>query len=151
MKTNDAITTPLAKHHLIAFIIPASVPRANRILCRGEIIPMLPPAVKGMAGSAVSVVELPSLALGESDPLLAENSWYQELAADPAARQQRWREFLLGDDAREATVQRGDWVVGDDEFRQATRALRGRPAPRRRGRPSKPGDEIAGHLLRKTK
>jgi putative transposase len=86
-------------------------------------------------------------ALGEPDPLLAENPWYQELAAKEAARRQRWREFLLAEDPREPVVCRDDWVLGGDAFQRATQALQGRPVPRRRGRPSQSAAETAGAFI----
>ena len=73
-------------------------------------------------------------ALGEADPLLAENPSYGELAPDAAGRQRRWREFLLGDDPLEEAVRRGDWAIGDESFRQRMQQVQERPA-RRRGRP----------------
>src|SRR5262249_39626032 len=76
-------------------------------------------------------------ALGGRDPLLADTPWYRELAEEAGRRQQLWREFLLGDDPREAAVRQGDWAVGDDAFRRRMRQEHGRPAPRRRGRPRK--------------
>jgi putative transposase len=79
----------------------------------------------------------PAYALGAPDPLLSYNVWYQGLGRDPAERQQRWREFLLGDDPIEAIVRRGDWTVGDDDYRRRMQQSAARPA-RRRGRPPKP-------------
>jgi putative transposase len=76
-------------------------------------------------------------ALGRADPLLADNPEYLALAPDPAGRQQRWRDFLLGTDPREDQVRRDDWAIGDDEFRRRAGLEQGRPAPRRRGRPRK--------------
>jgi putative transposase len=73
-------------------------------------------------------------ALGEPDPLLAENPCYLGLAPDAAGRQRRWREFILGDDLREEVVRRGDWAIGDEAFRQRMQQVQGRPT-RRRGRP----------------
>jgi putative transposase len=46
-------------------------------------------------------------ALGTADQLLSYNVWYRELAADDEQRQQRGREFLLGDDPREEQIRRG--------------------------------------------
>jgi putative transposase len=76
-------------------------------------------------------------ALGEADALLAANPWYEALSPEAARRRVLWREFLLGEDAKEAEVQRSDWVVGGEEFRRRMRQAAGRPAPRRRGRPSR--------------
>jgi putative transposase len=84
-------------------------------------------------------------ALGKPDALVAENPYYQELSPVAERRQQLWQEFLLGEDAREETVRRGDWAVGDDSFRRRALQELGRPAPRRRGRPSKipePGQRL---------
>jgi hypothetical protein len=75
--------------------------------------------------------------LGEADPLLSDNPEYLGLADSPARRQERRREFPLGDDPREEVVGRGDWAVGDEEFRRRVLVAQGRPAPRRRGRPPK--------------
>jgi putative transposase len=75
-------------------------------------------------------------ALGELDSPLADNPWYLALAAEPA-RQALWREFLLGDDPKEAEVRRGDWVEGGEAFRRRVWQQAGRPAPRPRGRPRK--------------
>ena len=79
----------------------------------------------------------PAYALGKSDPLLTEGPCYLELSPDPARRPELWREFLLGEDVREAVVRRQDWALGDDDFRQRMAQVLGRPAPRRRGRPRK--------------
>ena len=57
-------------------------------------------------------------ALGAPDPLLSYNVWYRELAQNEQGRQQRWREFLLGDDPKEELVRRGDWIVGEDSYRR---------------------------------
>jgi hypothetical protein len=48
-----------------------------------------------------------------------------------------WQEFLLGEDEREASIRRGDWALGDDDFRKRVAQVLGRPMPRRRGRPAK--------------
>ena len=37
---------------------------------------------------------------------------YLEMAAEPGRRQQRWREFLMGDDPREEATRRAEWSVG---------------------------------------
>jgi putative transposase len=79
----------------------------------------------------------PAYALGTPNALLSYNVWYQGLGRDPDQRQQRWREFLLGDDPHEETVRAGDWVVGDEAFRRRMQRTGARPA-RRRGRPRKP-------------
>jgi putative transposase len=80
-------------------------------------------------------------ALGVPDPLLSFNVWYQGLGGEADVRQARWRDFLLGDDPREAVIRRGDWVAGDAASRRRLEQER-RPA-RRRGRPRKapPGQE----------
>src|SRR5262249_27663864 len=76
-------------------------------------------------------------ALGEPDPLVTESPCYRELASEPSRRQELWREFLCGEDVREAAVRRGDRALGDDEFVQQMRQLHGRPQQRGRGRPRK--------------
>jgi hypothetical protein len=57
-------------------------------------------------------------ALGESDPLLAVNPWYEQLAREPSHCQALWRAFVLGEDPKEVVVRREDWVIGDARFRQ---------------------------------
>ena len=74
-------------------------------------------------------------ALGEADLLLAANPWYEALATEPARRQTLWQEFLLGEDPKEETVRRDDWVIGGAAFRRRMQRRRARPGPRRRGRP----------------
>jgi putative transposase len=76
-------------------------------------------------------------ALGREDALLDANPCYEELSPDPQRRRQLWREFVLGEDVREAAVRRGDWAVGEEAFRRRLAPVLGRPAPRRRGRPPK--------------
>jgi len=85
-------------------------------------------------------------ALGEVDPLLAANPWYEGLSTGPERRQELWREFLLGDDAKEAVIRRSDWVVGGKDFRRRQQQPRGRAVPRHQGRPSKPGAATDGFL-----
>jgi len=68
-------------------------------------------------------------ALGEPDPLLAEDPYYAELAAEPAGRQRRWREFLGGADAGEGVIRRSDWVLGEEEFRRRMQQMQPRPSP----------------------
>jgi putative transposase len=77
-------------------------------------------------------------ALGEPDPLLADHPWYRELGSTAAARQQRWREFLLGEDPREQEIRRGDWLIGEQGFRGRMHRPQARALPRRRGRPRQP-------------
>lgn len=74
--------------------------------------------------------------MGEANGLLAENSWYLELGADDAKRQQAWQAFLLKDDSQEEQVEQQDWVVGSQTFRRRMRCAGPRPEPRGRGRPS---------------
>jgi putative transposase len=76
-------------------------------------------------------------ALGEADALVSASPGYLELAEAPARRQQLWRDFLLGADPREEAVRRGDWAVGDEDFRRRQRQQQGRPGYGRRGRPPK--------------
>jgi hypothetical protein len=75
--------------------------------------------------------------LGKPDPLLVENAEYLGLASSAVQRQETWQRFLLADDRRETMVRRGDWAIGDEEFRQRVLLEHGRPAARRRGRPPK--------------
>jgi putative transposase len=76
-------------------------------------------------------------ALGQVDPLLTEDPCYRELSPDPQRRQALWREFVVGEDVREAAIRSQDWAVGDNDFRLRLAEVMGRPAPRRRGRPLK--------------
>jgi putative transposase len=87
----------------------------------------------------------PAYALGVADPLLSYNVWYQGLGGDPEARQGRWREFLLGDDPREAAVATADWVAGSDAERRRLYRPQARPA-RRRGRPRQAPAGQEGHF-----
>src|SRR5947209_7639206 len=41
-------------------------------------------------------------ALGEADGLLSPNPWYEALSPEVARRQELWRAFLVGEDAKEA-------------------------------------------------
>jgi putative transposase len=75
-------------------------------------------------------------ALGQEDTLLSESPWYEGLAASASRCQELWRSFLLGEDAKEEAIRRGDWVLGSEAFCQQMGEQRGRPA-RRRGRPRK--------------
>jgi putative transposase len=84
--------------------------------------------------------------LGAVDPLLTADPCYTELSADPERRQQLWREFLLGEDVREEVVRRGEWALGDDEFRGRMAQVPGRPLPRPRGRPPKSAKGAAVQL-----
>jgi hypothetical protein len=72
--------------------------------------------------------------LGVANPLLSHNVWYQDLGANAEQRQQRWRDFLLGDDPQEELARSGDWIVGDEAYRRRMQRVGARPA-RRRGRP----------------
>jgi putative transposase len=74
-------------------------------------------------------------ALGAANELLAPNHWYEELAELPPKRQVRWREFLQGEDAKEAAIRRRDWFVGTVAFRGESEQKRSRPMPKGRGRP----------------
>jgi hypothetical protein len=76
-------------------------------------------------------------ALGEANPLLAKNPNYLEMGATPARRQERWREFMLGEDPKGAAIARQDGVRGAADFRAATPMHRSRAAGRGRGRPRK--------------
>jgi hypothetical protein len=68
--------------------------------------------------------------------LLTEDPCYTELSTDVARRGMRWQEFLLGEDEREAAIRRGDWALGDADFRKRMAQVPGRPMPRHRGRPA---------------
>jgi putative transposase len=83
-------------------------------------------------------------ALGEANPLLSPNGWYQELSPEPARRQVLWRDFLTRGDPKEAIVRCGDWVIGDDAFRRELHQPKARPVPRSRGRPR---EVIAGTFV----
>jgi putative transposase len=74
-------------------------------------------------------------ALGEADPLLATNPWYEQLSVELSRRQELWREFLLGEDPKEEAVHAGEWVIGDEDFRRRLQRPAGRSVPRDRGRP----------------
>jgi hypothetical protein len=65
------------------------------------------------------------------------NVWYRDLGPDGMRRQQRWREFLLGEDPHEDAVRRGDWIEGSENYRRRMQRAEARPT-RRRGRPRKP-------------
>jgi putative transposase len=78
-------------------------------------------------------------ALGESDPLLAVNPWYEPLALELSRRQALWRGFVMEEGPNEAAVRREDWVIRDREFRQQMQQPGARPGPRRRGRPVQRG------------
>jgi hypothetical protein len=88
-------------------------------------------------------------ACGAADPLLTEDPRYTELSPDPARRQQLWREFVCGEDPREAAIARGDWAVGEDDFRGRMAQILGRRLPRPRGRPPKGPKLGQVHLLRR--
>jgi len=74
-------------------------------------------------------------ALGRADPPVQENPCYHELGAKPARLQQQWRQFLLGEDAREGEIGRAEFALGDEAFPRGRAGVRGRPTGRRRGRP----------------
>jgi putative transposase len=76
-------------------------------------------------------------ALGETDPLLASNPWYEQLSPNPTRRQRLWREFLLGEDPKEETIQASEWAIGSEDFRRRLQRPASRPVPRDRGRPPK--------------
>src|SRR5207245_1568743 len=76
---------------------------------------------------------------GKRTRSLTVNPYYVELASTPQRRQALWREFLMGEDPKEAQVQRGDWTTGEEPFRLRLEQRGGRPVPRRRGRPPRPG------------
>jgi hypothetical protein len=72
--------------------------------------------------------------LGEANGLVAANTWYEGLAPTAATGQQRWRQFLLGEDTKEEAMRGQDWVLGGEEFPGGMQQQAGRPAPRGRGR-----------------
>lgn len=76
-------------------------------------------------------------ALGEADGLLATNPWYEALAATAAARRQRWRAFLVGEDPREDAVRRAEGWRGPEDLGSRIVDHHGRRVARRRGRPAK--------------
>jgi putative transposase len=76
-------------------------------------------------------------ALGQADGLLDENPCYRELAAEPQRRHSLWQAFVLGEDARAVDIARGEWAIGDAEFRGQMAQVMGRALPRPRGRPPK--------------
>jgi putative transposase len=76
-------------------------------------------------------------ALGVQDDLLSYNVWYRDLGPDATRQQQRWREFLLGEDPHEEAIRHGDWIEGREAYRRRMQRAEARPA-RRHGRPCKP-------------
>jgi hypothetical protein len=70
-------------------------------------------------------------ALGETDPLLAVNPWYEQLARESSHRQALWRAFVLGEDPKEVVVRREDWVISDARFRQPMQQQEAGPGPRK--------------------
>jgi putative transposase len=83
-------------------------------------------------------------ACGAADALLAANPWYEALAAEAVGRQARWRAFVLGEDPKEAAIERQDWLIGSDAFRIQAHCEQGRTAPRTQGRPLKPSARQRG-------
>ena len=79
-------------------------------------------------------------ALGEANGLLAENPWYQELAAEPVRRQQLWQSFLLGEDAKEKEFEGSDWVLGSAGVSAGDALWRGAPGTSQ-NRPAQPAAE----------
>jgi putative transposase len=75
-------------------------------------------------------------ALGEANALLRENPCYTDLATSGQGRQRLWREFLLGEDPKEAVVQREEGNFGDDEYSRRLGERQGRYVRNRRGRPA---------------
>jgi hypothetical protein len=89
----------------------------------------------------------PAYALVGEDRLIDYNVWYQGLGGDAPSRQQRWREFLLGDDPNEEVMRRHDWVEGGEDARR--RLFRPQACTaRRRGRPRKPPPGIRKAFFR---
>jgi putative transposase len=81
---------------------------------------------------------------GEPDPLLTPHPDYLALSADPAIRQQRYREMVMATvDAEEVDAIRRhlqrQHPYGPDRFRRAIEAQLGRTVgPQKIGRPRKP-------------
>jgi hypothetical protein len=75
--------------------------------------------------------------VGAANPLVDLNPCYLELAAEPERRQQLWREFLLGDDPKEALLRQAEFVAGDEDFCRRLKETRGRVVQPRHGRPRK--------------
>ena len=86
-------------------------------------------------------------AFGENDVLRARNPWYEALARQAECRQQLWRVFLQGEDAKEEVVRREDWVVGTEPFRQQLQQRGRRPVPRSRGRPTEAAARVRGERI----
>ncbi len=88
-----------------------------------------------------------ALAFGEPDPLLTPHPDYLALSADPAIRQQRYREMVMATvDAEEVDAIRRhlqrQHPYGPDRFRRAIEAQLGRTVgPQKIGRPRKPVPE----------
>jgi hypothetical protein len=57
-------------------------------------------------------------ALDTRDALSTANAEYLRLASSPDQRQETSQRLVLADDRREATVRRGDWAIGDEQFRR---------------------------------
>src|SRR5205809_4548627 len=85
-------------------------------------------------------------ARGEADALLSANPWYEALSADSVRRQERWREFLLGEDAKEEVVRQSDWVIGGGDFRRRQQRPQGRALPRRPSRPDRASASTEGYF-----
>jgi REP element-mobilizing transposase RayT len=91
-------------------------------------------------------IERHPLEAGMVGSLLSDNPWYEQLASSAPRRQEWWRTFVWGEDAKEEAVRRGDWVLGSDAFCRPMAEMRGRPL-RRRGRPpTKPQCSISPQL-----
>jgi hypothetical protein len=98
-------------------------------------------SVRGRVGRWSSAA---AYACGAADALLAANPWYEALAADAVDRQARRRAFVLGEDPKEAAIERQDWLIGSDAFRIQAHCEQARTAPRTQGRPLKPSGRQGG-------
>jgi REP-associated tyrosine transposase len=75
------------------------------------------------------------LVQGVEDALVDESPALAELIAEAKGRQEWWRGSLMGADANEEAVRKGEWAIGDKQFRSKLRQRNGRPS---RGGPGRP-------------
>ena len=74
---------------------------------------------------------------GEPDTLVTEDPCCVEWSPDASRRQSLWRQFLLGEDLRDAVIRRQECAMGALDFCWRLAIAMGPPLPRRRGRPRK--------------